>query len=129
MVLEEKGIWETLPDDHKIVANTPSLSFATTLEGDQVDLLDLATSPSVAEALRSLCAKPDTKPSDKFLAESSYDDPDDVLLCQLAALDRSLGPNRASNQNRKERRACFKATKLKRPDRSRKEATATDHKK
>ena len=69
------------------------------------------------------------KTSDELLADASYDDPDEVLLSQLAALDRSLGPNRASNQNRKERRACFKATKLKRPDRSRKEATATDQKK
>ena len=69
------------------------------------------------------------KPSDELLADAPYDDHDEVLLSQLAALDRSLGPNRASNQNRKERRACFKATKLKRPDRSRKEATATDQKK
>ena len=105
------------------------MSFATTFAGDQVDVLDLATSPSVSEALSFLCTKPDTKPSDELLADAPYDDPDEVLLSQLAALDRSLGPNRASNQNRKERRACFKATKLKRPDRSRKEATATDQKK
>ena len=129
LVLEEKGIWETLPDDHKIVSNTSSLSFATTFAGDQVDVLDLATSPSVSEAPSFLCTKPDTKPSDELLTDASYDDPDEVLLSQLAALDRSLGPNRANNQNRKERRACFKATKLKRPDRSRKEATATDQKK
>ena len=93
LVLEDKGIWETLPDDHKIVSNTSSLSFATNLAGDKVDVLDLATSPSVSESLSFLCIKPDTKPSDELLADASYDDPDEVLLSQLAALDRSLGPN------------------------------------
>ena len=92
-------------------------------------MFDLATSPSVAEALSFLCNKPDLKPNDEFFAGDLCEDPDEALLCQLAALDRSLGPNRACNQNRKERRACFKATKLKRPDRSRKEATASDQKK
>ena len=129
LVLEDSGIWEKLPDSHTIAANTTSLSYATDLAGEPVDLLDLSTSPQVSEALSFLCTKPDSKPSDEILGETSYEDPDDVLLSQLAALDRSLGPNRATNQSRKERRACYKASKAKRPDRSRKEATATDQKK
>ena len=131
LVLEDKGIWETLPDNHKIVSNTSSLSFVATVEGSHVDVHSLSTAPSVSEALSFLCTKPDIKPSDEYLGEQSSSSAhvDDDTLSQLAALDRCLGPNRSATQDRKERRSCYKATKLKRPDRSRKEASKTDQKK
>ena len=78
LVLEDNGIWEALPDEHNIVSNTSSLSFATTFEGEHVDLLDLSTAPSVAEALSFLCSKPDLKPIDELLTQSTYQDPDEI---------------------------------------------------
>ena len=67
LVLEDKGIWETLPDEHKLVSNTSPLSFATTFAGEQVDVLDLTTSPSVSDALSFLCTKPDSTPQYRTL--------------------------------------------------------------
>ena len=45
LVLEDEGIWENLPDDHKFTSNTSSLSFASTFEGNHVNILDLGASP------------------------------------------------------------------------------------
>ena len=86
------------------------------MENATIDVMDLTTTPEVLQYLSRTSIT--SLPSNQVLL-SEFEQADDKVRAQLAALDRSLTKLRVS-------RLAAKAASAKRPDRSRKEATATD---
>ena len=88
------------------------------MENATIDVMDLTTTPEVLQDLSRTSIT--YLPSNQVLSEfEQADDKVRAQRAQLAALDRSLTKFRVSG-------LAARATSAKRPDRSRKEATATE---